>query len=300
MRKTALIFVLVLALLATVPAVAEETPDPMAGYVPGLDRAQNTLYSYKSAQGMVNTHGATLENGVPMVVPEHPQPLNVLMVTHEDCDVGINLDGMYKVRDKGLVESITKYLVEWEELIFAESGHAIRFVDDPDDADILLCACQTYDFYGTYGAGTYTCSAYSSTVTLEAIQLTHPENRFSFSAKNEPGNTITTNGGSTFWMYPPKLEGTKNLENLVGAMLGWYGYGARNGDRGDGVKAAQQALIDRGFLEGTADGSFGPKTEAAVKALQAAYGIDETGRIDRRTLVALFYDDTAVEDVMFD
>ena len=41
-----------------------------------------------------------------------------------------------------------------------------------------------------------------------------------------------------------------------------------NGCRGDEVRELQQALIDLGFLNGTADGVFGNKTENAVRAFQ--------------------------------
>lgn len=60
------------------------------------------------------------------------------------------------------------------------------------------------------------------------------------------------------------------------------------------MKALQQSLIDRGFLEGSADGSFGPKTQAAVKLLQSAYGLEETGEVDRRTLVTAYFSEAAV------
>ena len=41
-----------------------------------------------------------------------------------------------------------------------------------------------------------------------------------------------------------------------------------NGCRGEEVRELQQALIDLGFLKGTADGVFGNKTENAVRAFQ--------------------------------
>lgn len=43
----------------------------------------------------------------------------------------------------------------------------------------------------------------------------------------------------------------------------------RPGDRGDGVASLQDALKLADFRPGTSDGIFGPRTEAAVKALQA-------------------------------
>ena len=45
----------------------------------------------------------------------------------------------------------------------------------------------------------------------------------------------------------------------------------KNGSRGDAVKQLQTNLNKLGFNCGTADGIFGPKTEAAVKAFQKAY-----------------------------
>lgn len=272
-----------------------EAPEPnLSAYAPGLSRTGRGMRPYDTAQRVAERYGVALTDGAPLYTPAHPQPLNAYMVTREDCDVGINRDDMYKVSEKGLVESITKYLTEWCDEIANESGHTIRFVDDPDDADVLVVACQTYEYYGLYGSGTYTCSAYSSRLTLRAVQLTNPQNATEFSAVNEPGSTITTNGGSKFWKYPPEIEDTQNLKGFVSDIRNWYGASFK-GTGGAGVKAAQQALIDRGFLEGSADGSFGPKTEEAVMRLQAAYGLEQTGIISGKTLVALYFDQAAVD-----
>ena len=51
----------------------------------------------------------------------------------------------------------------------------------------------------------------------------------------------------------------------------------RRGDKGDGVKALQEALNAAGFDCGKADGSFGGKTEAAVTAFEEAHGIHPDG-----------------------
>ena len=42
----------------------------------------------------------------------------------------------------------------------------------------------------------------------------------------------------------------------------------RSGMEGDEVRRLQQALIDQGYLSGTADGIFGTHTENAVRAFQ--------------------------------
>ena len=49
------------------------------------------------------------------------------------------------------------------------------------------------------------------------------------------------------------------------------------GDKGDGVQQLQARLIALGYLSGSADGSFGTQTEAAVKRFQAALGLTQNG-----------------------
>lgn len=53
------------------------------------------------------------------------------------------------------------------------------------------------------------------------------------------------------------------------------------------VRAVQTALKEQGFNPGTIDGVFGPKTSAAIKAMQAARGGGQTGVIDYGVLAAL-------------
>ena len=50
----------------------------------------------------------------------------------------------------------------------------------------------------------------------------------------------------------------------------------------EGVARLQEALVALGYLEGVADGDFGGGTERAVKAFQAAEGMEETGVADER------------------
>ena len=51
----------------------------------------------------------------------------------------------------------------------------------------------------------------------------------------------------------------------------------KQGSSGTQVKYLQQNLIGLGFLEGKADGKFGSKTKAAVKAFQTEYGLAPDG-----------------------
>lgn len=74
------------------------------------------------------------------------------------------------------------------------------------------------------------------------------------------------------------------------------------GDRGDEVQHLQQRLIDTGFLDDTADGVFGKKTEAAVLEFETALaesgyeGISADGKADSRTL-ELLDDGEAIERI---
>ncbi|MBR5383754.1 MAG: peptidoglycan-binding protein, partial [Clostridia bacterium] len=52
------------------------------------------------------------------------------------------------------------------------------------------------------------------------------------------------------------------------------------GSRGDNVKLMQQKLIELGYLDDTADGVFGGKTQTAIEDLQADLGIEVTGIMD--------------------
>lgn len=63
----------------------------------------------------------------------------------------------------------------------------------------------------------------------------------------------------------------------------------RKGDTGDWVQALQTALINRGYSVGSmgADGDFGSRTEAAVRAFQKANGLTVDGIVGPRTYAAL-------------
>lgn len=62
----------------------------------------------------------------------------------------------------------------------------------------------------------------------------------------------------------------------------------QKGSKGENVKRLQQALIDQGYLAGSADGQFGKMTETAVKAAQEAFGLEPTGIADAALLEKLY------------
>ena len=53
------------------------------------------------------------------------------------------------------------------------------------------------------------------------------------------------------------------------------------------VRDAQRQLKALGFDPGSTDGTFGPQTEAALRAYQQAYRLPETGRLDEVTARSL-------------
>ena len=62
----------------------------------------------------------------------------------------------------------------------------------------------------------------------------------------------------------------------------------RSGMSGDEVFRLQQALIDQGYLQGTADGKFGTRTENAVRDFQRKKGLKVDGLAGKMTQSALY------------
>lgn len=58
--------------------------------------------------------------------------------------------------------------------------------------------------------------------------------------------------------------------------------------QGDETRAAQARLIALGYLNGKADGKFGPQSAAALKRFQEKHGLEATGELDDATREALF------------
>lgn len=55
----------------------------------------------------------------------------------------------------------------------------------------------------------------------------------------------------------------------------------------DYTKTLQQALSDLGHYKGEVDGVYGPETVAAVRAVQKAHDLPQTGTVDRATTLAI-------------
>ena len=65
----------------------------------------------------------------------------------------------------------------------------------------------------------------------------------------------------------------------------------KSGSEGSAVKQMQRRLISLGYLSGSADGAYGAKTTAAVKAFQISCGISVDGTFNFETYVRLYSDD---------
>ncbi len=55
----------------------------------------------------------------------------------------------------------------------------------------------------------------------------------------------------------------------------------------EAVRAVQKRLKELGYYNGSADGDFGPATEAAVKAFQKANGLSADGKVGKQTLAKM-------------
>jgi peptidoglycan hydrolase-like protein with peptidoglycan-binding domain len=65
------------------------------------------------------------------------------------------------------------------------------------------------------------------------------------------------------------------------------GNGTTNGRANGDVRAAQQALQEKGFNPGPIDGVMGPRTSAAVKEFQEKENLTATGQLDAETRARL-------------
>ena len=130
---------------------------------------------------------------------------------------------------------------------------------------------------------------------------------------------LATFGGCSSWQGMDKTEGTVAggaggavagavVAGPVGAVVGGVG-GAYAGNETTGkrsvasatpppsttssnydpavVRSVQQALNDKGYNAGAADGRWGPTTRDAVRRFQQASGLPQSGELEPSTLSAL-------------
>lgn len=103
-----------------------------------------------------------------------------------------------------------------------------------------------------------------------------------------PGNDHTDPGPNWNWTRYMQLVGGDTGDGSNGDELSFTAYATQqSGSTGAQVKAVQQLLNEQGQAAGAADGSFGPATQGAVTAYQAAHGLDPDGVVGTRTWTAL-------------
>ena len=71
-------------------------------------------------------------------------------------------------------------------------------------------------------------------------------------------------------------------------------------DQKESLRAAQRRLIDLGLLNGGADGAYGPKTEAALRAFQEQNGLEASGHLDATTLDRLTHIDPSTATYLYE
>ena len=70
-------------------------------------------------------------------------------------------------------------------------------------------------------------------------------------------------------------------------------YAAQNGDQGDDIQRIQLRLYELGYIatENLVTGNFGDTTEEAVKKMQSVNGLEEDGKVGRKTMNLLYSDE---------
>jgi hypothetical protein len=102
----------------------------------------------------------------------------------------------------------------------------------------------------------------------------------STSAGNQGASSSNQGQSSSSHAMSSSNEGMSNDMNASGSSSSSTGNEST-------VRSAQQALKDKGYDVGTADGKMGPRTEDALKQFQQAQGLPQTGDLDQQTLSKL-------------
>ena len=101
--------------------------------------------------------------------------------------------------------------------------------------------------------------------------------------RSDAGDVALSAGGALVYAKEAELTevlGGRSLADLP--VLSGIAPLQRGADRAL-VQGFQQKLIDLGYLQGRADGTYGDMTRGAVAALQSAYGLEATGTADGAT-----------------
>ena len=216
--------------------------------------------------------------------PKDRQPLNVYMVVRNGSDQ--LLDGeIAKVSETdGLSPEYVRELTDCARVIEERSGGAIRFVEDPNQAAVQLAVRLDYEFAGKYvNDSGNVLNGYSTHLYIKA----------------EVAVYYGSPDAKVYCMPVPDLRGTPELDELVDAVMCWFGFNPE-GDSYQGMFAKaleeiRQKLYERGYLAETGDAVYDDAMREAVRQLQADYDLATTGGLDAATLAAVWYDRQSLE-----
>ena len=126
---------------------------------------------------------------------------------------------------------------------------------------------------------------YNISVSTNTPKKLYKRYLYSNSGEEMKYMTISTYNNGVVEKIRFELEGEKVMATPTPAIV----YPTlRNGDKNDDVLLLQERLLELRYLEGTADGHFGNKTEAAVKLAQENYDMEPTGIADNAFQQKLF------------
>lgn len=114
-----------------------------------------------------------------------------------------------------------------------------------------------------------------------SVQITEPNKT---SSTNEPSVTQNTTAAPT---DTPKPADTPKPTDTPAPTEDPTQYVLKRGDKNEDVRQLQKRLIELGYLNDSADGDFGPKTENAVIAYQKAAGLTASGVCDYNTFKSI-------------
>ena len=264
----------------------------------GRARPQD-ITEWMKAADLAERYDAEIRDGVPVYTPADPLPLTAFIVL-DDRSEGTDKNGIGPLKEKGVSSKLSGVLTKFAEELRRESNYTIQFTRDPDQADLLFTVLQTYPYRGEYKSQTgmgQRVQGYSCTIEITVTQLTHPAFTFSTRSSNAAPDTVSTSGGSVFWMDPPDLASGDGPARFSRVILHWYGFECTGTmdrkDRND-VVMAQTALAEMGYYSGKITGKPDDALKEAVKALQRDRGLEVSGFVDRGTMLALYFDDAAI------
>lgn len=135
-------------------------------------------------------------------------------------------------------------------------------------------------YLAAVGLFAQTCAEYGWDPMEDGVIISHREGYKRGIASNHGDPEHLWRGlGLSYTMDTFREDVQAKMMNNVNAL--------RHGDKGENVKQLQRVLRLLGHYDGNVDGSYGPQTTKAVKAFQAANGLESDGVAGPKTLDAL-------------